>query len=160
MGPRIPLFWTTGDVCPGVQSQGGSPRVRASSPVRNGFLRRKQFLPSANEVVERSVGHSVHRGRCVSQHAVGQIPLQADTPLPSACQDTRLPPAATAADGTHPTGMHSCFAFHFLQCEPVFRLHKSNFLSSNIQPHHILHLGFIRHNLITRGLISTVSGSR
>ena len=25
MGPLIPLFWTSGDVCPGFQSQGGSP---------------------------------------------------------------------------------------------------------------------------------------
>ena len=24
MGPLIPLFWTSGDVCPGFQSQGGS----------------------------------------------------------------------------------------------------------------------------------------
>ena len=45
---------------------------------------------------------------------------QADTPLLSACWDKRPspclvhagihpPPAATAADGTHPTGMHSCW---------------------------------------------------
>ena len=26
---------------------------------------------------------------------------------------TPLPPTATAADGTHPTGMHSCFIFIF-----------------------------------------------
>ena len=43
---------------------------------------------------------------------------RADIPLPSACWDTHPPaqcmlgympppPAATAADGTHPTGMHS-----------------------------------------------------
>ena len=24
VGPLIPLFWTSGDVCPGYQSQGGS----------------------------------------------------------------------------------------------------------------------------------------
>ena len=29
--------------------------------------------------------------------------------LPSACWDTRPYPAASSADGTHPTGMHSCF---------------------------------------------------
>ena len=39
VGPLIPLFWTSGDVCPGLQSQGGFPRLRASSPVHNGFLR-------------------------------------------------------------------------------------------------------------------------
>ena len=30
------------------------------------------------------------------------------TSLPSTCWDTALPLAATAADGKHPTGMHSC----------------------------------------------------
>ena len=38
-GPLIPLFWTSGDICPGFQSQGGFPHLRASSPVYNGFLR-------------------------------------------------------------------------------------------------------------------------
>ena len=80
---------------------------------------------------QASVRHSVHGG-CGRHHAwadtpladtpwadlPGQTPHQADTPRqipplgrhpqPSACWDTR-PPAATAADGTHPTGMHSCF---------------------------------------------------
>ena len=31
-GPLIPLFWTSGDICPGFQSQGGFPRLRAYSP--------------------------------------------------------------------------------------------------------------------------------
>ena len=36
-------------------------------------------------------------------------------PLPSACWDTRPPlRAATAADGTHPTGMYSCKRSVFL----------------------------------------------
>ena len=53
----------------------------------------------------------------------GQTPLWADTPLgrhpradtppgrPPCPVHARIhtPPAATAADGTHPTGMHSCF---------------------------------------------------
>ena len=38
-GPLIPLFWTSGDVCPGFQSQGGFPHLHASSPVHNRFLR-------------------------------------------------------------------------------------------------------------------------
>ena len=37
----------------------------------------------------------------------------ADTHLPSVCWDTPPPPKATAADGTHSTGMHSCFMFLF-----------------------------------------------
>ena len=79
------------------------------------------------------------QGRCVSQHTLGQrpplssaywdthTPPQADTPLqadppwadthplgrhPQA--DTHTP-AATAADGTHPTGMHFC-NFQMLAC--------------------------------------------
>ena len=39
VGPLIPLFWTSGDVCPGFQNQGGFPRLRASLPAHNGFLR-------------------------------------------------------------------------------------------------------------------------
>ena len=39
VGPLIPLFWTSGDVCPGFQSQGGFPHLCASSPAHNGFLR-------------------------------------------------------------------------------------------------------------------------
>ena len=31
------------------------------------------------------------------------------TPLPSACWDTLPPHPPTPADGTHPTGMHSCY---------------------------------------------------
>ena len=30
-----PLFWTSGDVCPGFQSQGGFPHLCASLPVCN-----------------------------------------------------------------------------------------------------------------------------
>ena len=47
----------------------------------------------------------------VSQHALGQTPPWADTPLGQTTPraDNFPPPAkATAADGTHPTGMHSC----------------------------------------------------
>ena len=39
MGPLIPLFWTSGDVCPGFQCQGGFPCLHASLPVHNRFLR-------------------------------------------------------------------------------------------------------------------------
>ena len=39
---------------------------------------------------------------------------RADTPLPSACWDTP-PSTATAADGTHPTGMHSCYFYLLTQ---------------------------------------------
>ena len=70
------------------------------------------------------VKNSVHSGggEGVSQHALvvgwglcipactGQVGCVADTPLgrhpPRA--DTSPPPVATAPDGMHPTGMHSC----------------------------------------------------
>ena len=56
----------------------------------------------------------------LGRHPSGQIPPQADTPLRSACWEIHM---ATAADGTHPTGMHSCcylqFGSFFL---PVFHL--------------------------------------
>ena len=35
----ILLLWTSGDICPGFQSQGGFYHLCALSPVCNGFLR-------------------------------------------------------------------------------------------------------------------------
>ena len=80
-----------------------------------------------------SISHSVHRGRCVSQHVLGKTPpgrhipactgadtplgrhipacTGADTPLGRhipACTGADTPPMATAVDSTHPTGMYSC----------------------------------------------------
>ena len=37
--PRIPLFWTSNDICPGFQNQDGSPCLHASLPVCNEFLK-------------------------------------------------------------------------------------------------------------------------
>ena len=60
------------------------------------------LLPSANEVAERLCFYTClsfcPRGWCLPQCMLGCTPSRADTP-----QQT-----ATAADGTHPTGMHSC----------------------------------------------------
>ena len=39
MGPVMPPFWTSGDICPEFQSQDGFPYLHALSPVHNGFLR-------------------------------------------------------------------------------------------------------------------------
>ena len=65
------------------------------------------------------VKNSVHRGCvCVSQHAMGQTPLGVYPSMhrgrhPPGVYPSmhwgRHPPAASAADGTHPTGMLSCF---------------------------------------------------
>ena len=38
MGPLISLFWNSGDVCPGFQSQGGSPHLHALLPAHSGIL--------------------------------------------------------------------------------------------------------------------------
>ena len=79
------------------------------------------LLASANEVCEgyvfTPVCHSVHKGgRCLSQCMLGYTP-RADTP-----PESRHPPRAdtpqqtvTAADGTHPTGMHSCISMYLPQ---------------------------------------------
>ena len=55
---------------------------------------------------------------CLSMESGVQPPSQADTPL--ARQTPHPPPArqkATAADGTHPTGMHSCPWYFCLNCK-------------------------------------------
>ena len=80
------------------------------------------FLPSTNEVCEgyvfAPVCHSVHGGGVsVSVHA-------GIHPSPS----SRHPPpqqTATAADGTHPTGMHSCIYF-VLSCHIFLHFSDSN----------------------------------
>ena len=58
-------------------------------------------------VLHPSVSHSVHRGGCLPQDMLGYTPPGRHAPL---WADTLLadpPPRqmATAADGTHPTGM-------------------------------------------------------
>ena len=62
-------------------------------------------------ITVRKRSHSVHRGRSATgqtplgKHPLGRHPPQADTLY----RQTPPPPAtATAVDGTHPTGMHSC----------------------------------------------------
>ena len=62
-------------------------------------------------------------------------------PLPSACWDTPpTPSAAIAADGTHPTGMHTCFIYFFgamykldqvVKVDPVSR--KQSWLETDIR---------------------------
>ena len=69
LGPLIPLLWTSGDVCPGFQSQGGFPRLHASSPVHNGFLR---FTSGATPAFSTNSG--VHCNKRVYGMA-GQAPL-------------------------------------------------------------------------------------
>ena len=59
-----------------------------------------------------SVSHSVHRGVSASVHAGIQPPPGEDTPLGTTPLGRHTPlQTATAADDTHPTGMHSCWIF-------------------------------------------------
>ena len=97
------------------------------------FLPHRSFsalLPSATKLRKGNVFTSV----CHSVHGGWQTPPWADTPLTSTCWDT--PPAqcmlgytplptATAADGTHPSGMHSCSSGCF---HTSFFLHQSIYI--------------------------------
>ena len=59
-----------------------------------------------------SVSHSVHRGRgCLADTPPGQTPPDRHLPTCKHPPGQIAPPAATAADGMHPTGMLSCFNF-------------------------------------------------
>ena len=73
-------------VCQSFCSQGGCPGPVPGCMPKGGIQAQAQGGPGPG---------SGGGGVCVSQHSLRQ------TPLPPA----RL---ATAADGTHPTGMHSC----------------------------------------------------
>ena len=85
-----------------------------------------------------SVSHFVHRGGCVSQHALGQNPsgrhppgkhpradtLQVDIPLASACWNTHIPLASACWDTPRLLG-HCCgryayywYAYLYLNCKP------------------------------------------
>ena len=73
----------------------------------NSFTRLKinysSFLPSVTQLRKGNVFTSVCQEFCrggVSQHALGQTP--------SLVRHQPPPPMANRADGTHPTGMHSC----------------------------------------------------
>ena len=82
------------------------------------FYRPKTKLREGN--VFTPVCHSVHRAggvylsACWDTHTPGQTPLgkhptgQTHTPGRTRPPGRHPPPAVTAADGTHPTGMHSC----------------------------------------------------
>ena len=89
------------------------------------------------------VKNSVHRGGGLcGRHPLGRHPPWSRHPFPvhagihpppSACWDTPLcsvhagihPPPATAADGTHPTGMHSCLFCIFLFVEKHARCNRT-----------------------------------
>ena len=57
VGPLTPLFLTSGDVCPGFQSQGGSPHLHVSSPVHNGTLRFTYGVTAVDLLAANSHSH-------------------------------------------------------------------------------------------------------
>ena len=101
--------------------------------VREGGLHRvpNLYLPSANKVCEgyvfTPVCHSVHGE--VWPSACWDNPPEVDTPPPGA--DPPREQTDTAVDGTHPTGMHSCYQYFRLI---ITRQEKSVFLFSKSSP--------------------------
>ena len=78
-----------------------------------------QYVRSCGKVMflRLSVSHSVHGGVYPSMHW-GRHPLGRHSPAQCMLGYTHpVPPAATAADGTHPTGMHSCLHKNITQFE-------------------------------------------
>ena len=59
----------------------------------------------------------------LGRHPLGRHPLgrhpQADTP-PGRHPQADTPDTATAAEGTHPTGMHSCSQYDYHDDEQIF----------------------------------------
>ena len=59
-GPLIPLFWTSGHVCPGFQSQGGFSHLCALLPTHNGFLRFTSGMTPADLLAASMVPQLFH----------------------------------------------------------------------------------------------------
>ena len=95
-------------------------------PVLKGPFVFRNILTVRNEVAKVmflhvSVSHSVHGGGVLSQHAlqvVSQHALQQGDACSRGCLLGRVwrtpPQKQTVADGTHPTGMHSCLKISWL----------------------------------------------
>ena len=66
VGPLIPLFWTSGDVSPGFQSQGRSLACMPLSPACNEFLRFTSCVTPA-DCIEVSMAAEPFRSTCTQQ---------------------------------------------------------------------------------------------
>ena len=60
VGPLTPLFRTSGDVCIGFQSQGGSSRMHVLAPTRNKFLRFTSCATTADLLAVGMVAEPFH----------------------------------------------------------------------------------------------------
>ena len=79
MGTLIPLFWTSGDVSPGCQSQGEFFCLHALLPVCKGFLRFTSGAPPADHLTASMVTEpfrSTHT--CVQALAGARVQHRAD----------------------------------------------------------------------------------
>ena len=75
VGPLKLLFWTSGDICPMFQSQGGFPHLHASLPMHNRFLRFTSGATPADLLMASMAAEPFHSGTftCV-QALVGSSP--------------------------------------------------------------------------------------
>ena len=64
-GLLIPLFWTSGNICPGFQSQGRSLRLHTSSPAHNGFLRFTSGVTPADLLAASMAAKLFHPQTCI-----------------------------------------------------------------------------------------------
>ena len=114
---RAKFTWTTGWVLTDFCSSNNYV-YRPQTKLQKGNV----STPVCQSFCSQGVSASVHAGKHTPSRQTPPHPVHAGihTPLPSACWDTAPPPLvhagidmATAAYGTHPTGMHSCYMFFY-----------------------------------------------
>ena len=88
MKPLIFLLWTSSNICPGFQSQGGFPCLNALSPVHNGFLRFTCSVTPADLLVASMAAEPFDPHTCI-QALVG---LESSVPCLTACDKTDVLP--------------------------------------------------------------------
>ena len=70
LGPLIPLFWTSGDICPRFQNRGGFPHLYPQLPTHNIFLRFTSGATPA-ELLASSMAAEPFHARTFLQALVG-----------------------------------------------------------------------------------------
>ena len=84
--PLIPLFWTSGDVSPGLQSQVGSPCLHASSPVPQIYLWCNTWWPLSSKHGNQAVLFHI----LANKHWWGSRPGSIVCATPSQCETRQL----------------------------------------------------------------------
>ena len=70
MGPLVPLFCTSGDVCPGFQSQGGIPCLHAPSPACEIFFRFSSGTTPTDLLAASMAAEPFHPHTCICIQAL------------------------------------------------------------------------------------------